>query len=114
MLLLSSLIVPLFTCATPKGMPTHMCIHAHTYILCALHSPARVQTEIRDSTYTVVMPSTFDLCLLLYVIRLAGWLKHCYLSRVDPPRVFFCSCSAQNSQFFAVSFETQNSVTTVS
>ena len=23
---------------------------------------------------------TFDLCLLLYVIRLAGWLKHCNLS----------------------------------
>ena len=26
------------------------------------------------------MFSTFDLCLLLYVIRLAGWLKHCNLS----------------------------------
>ncbi len=26
------------------------------------------------------MFSTFDLCLLLYVIRLAGWLKHCDLS----------------------------------
>ncbi len=26
------------------------------------------------------MLSTFDLCLLLYVIRLAGWLKHCNLS----------------------------------
>ena len=25
------------------------------------------------------MFSTFDLCLLLYVIRLAGWLKHCNL-----------------------------------
>ncbi len=25
------------------------------------------------------MLSTFDLCLLLYVIRLAGWLKHCNL-----------------------------------
>ncbi len=23
---------------------------------------------------------TFDFCLLLYVIRLAGWLKHCNLS----------------------------------
>ena len=23
------------------------------------------------------MFSTFDLCLLLYVLRLAGWLKHC-------------------------------------
>jgi len=27
-----------------------------------------------------LMFSTFDLCLLLYVIRLAGWLKHCNLS----------------------------------
>jgi len=26
------------------------------------------------------MFSTFDLRLLLYVIRLAGWLKHCNLS----------------------------------
>ncbi len=26
------------------------------------------------------MFSTFDLCLLLYVIRLAGWLKHCSVS----------------------------------
>ncbi len=26
------------------------------------------------------MFSTVDLCLLLYVIRLAGWLKHCNLS----------------------------------
>ncbi len=26
------------------------------------------------------MFSTFDLGLLLYVIRLAGWLKHCNLS----------------------------------
>ena len=26
------------------------------------------------------MSSTFDFCLLLYMIRLAGWLKHCYLS----------------------------------
>ncbi len=26
------------------------------------------------------MSSKFDLCLLLYVIRLAGWLKHCNLS----------------------------------
>ena len=26
------------------------------------------------------MLSTFDHCLLLYVIRLAGWLKHCNLS----------------------------------
>ena len=26
------------------------------------------------------MFSTFDLCLLLYVIRLAGWLKRCNLS----------------------------------
>ncbi len=26
------------------------------------------------------MSSRFDLCLLLYVIRLAGWLKHCNLS----------------------------------
>ncbi len=26
------------------------------------------------------MFSTFDLCFLLYMIRLAGWLKHCYLS----------------------------------
>ncbi len=26
------------------------------------------------------MFSTFDLCLLLYVIRLAGWLKHCNFS----------------------------------
>ncbi len=26
------------------------------------------------------MFSTFDLCLLLYVIRLDGWLKHCNLS----------------------------------
>ncbi len=26
------------------------------------------------------MFSTFDLCLLLYVVRLAGWLKHCNLS----------------------------------
>jgi len=27
-----------------------------------------------------LMFSTFDLRLLLYVIRLAGWLKHCNLS----------------------------------
>ncbi len=27
------------------------------------------------------MFSTFDLRLLLYVIRLAGWLKHCNLSQ---------------------------------
>ncbi len=27
-----------------------------------------------------MMFSTFDLCLLLYVIGLAGWLKHCSLS----------------------------------
>ena len=26
------------------------------------------------------MSSRFDICLLLYVIRLAGWLKHCNLS----------------------------------
>ncbi len=26
------------------------------------------------------MFSTFDICLLLYVSRLAGWLKHCNLS----------------------------------
>ena len=26
------------------------------------------------------MSSRFDVCLLLYVIRLAGWLKHCNLS----------------------------------
>ncbi len=26
------------------------------------------------------MSSKFDLCLLLYVIRLVGWLKHCNLS----------------------------------
>ncbi len=26
------------------------------------------------------MSSKFELCLLLYVIRLAGWLKHCNLS----------------------------------
>ncbi len=26
------------------------------------------------------MFSTFDLCLLLCVIRLAGWLKHCNIS----------------------------------
>ncbi len=25
------------------------------------------------------MSSKFDLCLLLYVIRLVGWLKHCNL-----------------------------------
>ncbi len=28
------------------------------------------------------MSSTFDLYLLLYVIRLAGWLKHYNLSQV--------------------------------
>ncbi len=28
----------------------------------------------------VLYYNTFDLCLLLYVIRLAGWLKHCNLS----------------------------------
>ena len=26
------------------------------------------------------MSSRFDLCLLLYVIRLVGWLKHCGIS----------------------------------
>ncbi len=29
------------------------------------------------------MFSTFDLCLLLYVIRHAGWLKHCNLFNVS-------------------------------
>ena len=34
------------------------------------------------------MFSTFDLCLLLYVIRLAGWLKHCNLSNVSLSLLF--------------------------
>ena len=38
---------------------------------------------------------TFDLCLLLYVIRLAGWLKHCNLS-LSLSQV---SCSVQSAAY---------------
>ena len=37
-----------------------------------------------SSFWTVLMFSTFDLCLLLHVIRLAGWLKRCKLSVWGP------------------------------
>jgi len=40
-------------------------------------------SEIQSIKGTLVaspMSSKFDLCLLLYVMRLLGWLKHCNLS----------------------------------
>ncbi len=40
------------------------------------------------------MFSTFDLCLLLYVIRLAGWLKHCSLS-LSPKLSSLCASSCE-------------------
>ncbi len=36
----------------------------------------RDHMQVSISFWTVLMSFTFDLCLLLYVIRLAGWLKH--------------------------------------
>jgi len=38
-----------------------------------------------------LMSSTFDLSLLLYVIRLAGWLKHCNLSLCTGHSRWFCA-----------------------
>ena len=43
-----------------------------------LHS--KIKCKFSSSFRTVLMSSTFDLCLLLYVISLAGWLKRCNVS----------------------------------
>ena len=42
---------------------------------------SKIKCKVSSSFWTVLMSSTFDLCLLLYVIGLAGWLKHCSLSQ---------------------------------
>ena len=42
-----------------------------------LHS--KIICKFSSSFKTVLMSSRFDICLLLYVMRLAGWLKHCNL-----------------------------------
>ncbi len=46
------------------------------------------------------MFSTFDLCLLLYVIRLAGWLKHCNLSLSE--NTFLCAKLQQMQRTFTM------------
>ncbi len=43
------------------------------------------------------MFSTFDLRLLLYVIRLAGWLKHCNLSLSLAPALFLHALRLQHA-----------------
>ena len=40
-------------------------------------SLSKITRKFPSSFWTFLRSSTFDLCLLLYVIRLAGWLKHC-------------------------------------
>ena len=67
----------IFECPALQAAVCCFVFHGHEHHE-ILHS--KIICRFSSSFWTVLMLTTFDLCLLLYVIRLAGWLKHCNLS----------------------------------
>ena len=55
-----------------------LCYHSHhTNYAWGRQQHSQTEPKCADNHHSIVR---FDICLLLYVIRLAGWLKHCNIS----------------------------------